>query len=357
MKLTHSRRLVTSWLTVAAVMAFSLIVLGGVVRLTRSGLSITEWAPVSGVLPPMGDAGWQVAFEKYKATPEYLQVNAGMNLGAFKTIFLLEYAHRLLGRLTGMVLAVPLLYLLVRRKMSLRDARPILYVLGAGLAQGLLGWLMVKSGLVDVPHVSPQRLAAHLAVGIAIFAALVWMIVARLPTIAAATPPPYARAVGYATLVVATVTVAWGGLMAGTHAGLVFPTFPRMAGEWVPANLAANPRAIASDVVMIHFTHRAAALSLTVASLGLVASTWRVSRRMRALGTAAVALLAVQITLGALVVVNHVPLALASLHQANAVLLVGVLAALVCDLVHAPRAVAVPEAQPALGVEAASGTR
>jgi cytochrome c oxidase assembly protein subunit 15 len=335
---TSRSRLVGWWLSIAAAMAFALIVLGGVVRLTRSGLSITEWAPVTGIFPPIGDAAWQSAFAKYQATPEYQQVNAGMSMAAFHTIFLLEYAHRLLGRLTGLVLAVPLLYLLVRRKLSVREARPILYVLAAGLGQGILGWLMVASGLVDVPHVSPRRLAAHLVVGIALFASLVWMIAARRRS--PATPPVTrrTRALAYVTLALATVTVGWGGLMAGTHAGLVFPTFPKMAGRWVPTDLATHPGALATDLVMIHFTHRALALALTAACIALAAATFRLSTRARALGAALLVAVTVQITLGALVVIHHVPIVLASLHQANAVVLVGVLATLVSDLAHAPRA-------------------
>lgn len=319
------------WLVAAATLAFSLIVLGGVVRLTRAGLSITEWQPISGALPPIGDAAWSDAFEKYRATPEYTHVNAGMDMDGFRTIFLLEYAHRLLGRVTGLVLALPLIALLVRRKLSLREARPILLVIAAGFAQAVLGWAMVKSGLVDVPHVSPQRLAAHLTVGIALFAALVWMISARAEHRLERAATSRTRALSYATLAIAAVTVAWGGLMAGTHAGLVFPTFPKMGGEWVPRDLTA---AIASDAVAIHFTHRALAAVLSIACVALVASSWRTSKRARALGAASLGALFAQIVLGALVVCNHVPIALASLHQANAVLLVGALTALACELSH-----------------------
>jgi heme a synthase len=326
----QSRRLLSTWLATAALFAFSLIVLGGVVRLTRAGLSITEWRPITGALPPMGESEWAAEFDKYKSTPEYTQVNAGMDLAGFKTIFLLEYAHRLLGRVTGLLLAVPLLYWLIRRKLSIQEARPIFYVLIAGVGQAVLGWLMVQSGLIDVPHVSPHRLAAHLVVGIGLFAALVWMIVGRLPITTKAIKPS-TRTLGIVTLMVATLTVAWGGLMAGTHAGLLFPTFPKMAGQWLPTDLASSPHAIASDMVMIHFTHRALALLLTVACMAFVVSSWRVSPRARTFGATILAVLCAQIGLGAWVVLARVPIALASLHQANAVILVGLLTALVAE--------------------------
>lgn len=319
------------WLVIAAAMAFSLIVLGGVVRLTHAGLSITEWQPVAGVLPPMDDLEWNLAFDKYRATPEYMLVNTRVDMEGFRTLFLLEYAHRLLGRVTGLVLALPLALLLLRRKLSLHEAGPIAFVLSAGLVQAGLGWLMVKSGLVDVPHVSPRRLAAHLVVGVAVFAALVWMISAQLTQRVERAPSARTLGLGYATLTIAAVTVAWGGLMAGTHAGLIFTTFPKMGGAWVPIDLASLSHTT-SDPVVIHFVHRAAALALSIACIALVTKAWRTSSLSRVLSTLTLIILVAQVVLGALVVVRHVPLALASVHQANAVLLVGLIAALVCQL-------------------------
>ncbi len=327
-------RMLLPWLVIAAAMAFSLIVLGGVVRLTHAGLSITEWQPVAGVLPPVGDVEWNLAFEKYRATPEYMLVNARMDMEGFRTIFLLEYAHRLLGRLTGLVLALPLVYLLVRRKLSLHEARPIVVVLCAGLVQAGLGWLMVKSGLVDVPHVSPSRLSAHLVVGVAVFAALVWMIAAQRTQRIERAPSAGTLGLAYTALAIAAITVAWGGLMAGTHAGLIFTTFPKMGGAWVPIDLSSLVHAT-SDAVVIHFVHRAAALALAIACSALVVMAWRTSSLTRLLGMLTLMVLVTQVVLGAVVVMRRVPLALASLHQANAVLLVGLLAALVCQLARA----------------------
>jgi cytochrome c oxidase assembly protein subunit 15 len=195
---------------------------------------------------------------------------------------------------------------------------------------------MVASGLVDVPHVSPPRLAAHLVVGIALFAALVWMIVARQrPAATERAPSALTRALGYGTLALTAITIAWGGLMAGTHAGLFFSTFPKMGDSWAPFELAGNARAIASDPIMIHFMHRALALLLCFACVALAAAAWRTSRRARLLGKLTLGVLGVQIALGALVVMHHVPISLASVHQANAVVLVGLLTALVGELVKA----------------------
>ena len=163
----NSRRAIAIWLLVVCALIFIMVVLGGVTRLTRSGLSIVEWQPLMGAIPPLTEMQWLALFEKYKLTPEYQKVNVGMDLAGFQGIFWLEYFHRLLGRLIGLAFALPFVYFLVRRKIE-RALAPklwLLFVLGA--AQGLLGWLMVASGLVDEPRVSPYRLTAHL--GVAVF--------------------------------------------------------------------------------------------------------------------------------------------------------------------------------------------
>jgi cytochrome c oxidase assembly protein subunit 15 len=323
-----SRRRLT-WLVLCCALTFAVIVLGGVVRLLRAGLSITEWDPVTGILPPLGELGWRDAFDRYRATPEFAEFNSTIGLPEFREIYLLEYAHRLLARLTGLAVALPLAYGLARREISRREARPILAVFVAGGLQAGLGWLMVKSGLTDVPHVSPYRLTAHLVVGTALFATIVWMIAGERPRQGTRGASTGAVRLGALTLAAALVTFVWGGLMAGTHAGHVFPTFPTMGGAWLPVDLASLPRTCATDPAAIHFVHRFVAVVFSVACSAFAWSARRVSAHAHLLATLTFAALLVQLTLGAFVVLLHVPVVLASLHQANAVLLVGLLTATV----------------------------
>ncbi len=313
------------WLAVCTVMVLAMIMLGGWTRISRSGLSITTWDPILGAIPPIGDAAWREAYDRYRASPEGTLVNAGMSLADFQSIYLVEWAHRLLGRLIGVVFGVPLIVLLVRRKMTLRQAAPLLFVMGAGLAQGVLGWWMVASGLVAAPHVSPFRLTGHLVVGMGLLAALAWCTLE-----AGATREARISRSAAASLAVTFVAVALGALMAGYHAGLLCPTFPTMNGAWIPSGL----RFSLGDAWTIHFAHRAAALVVVTCALALAALRFRGSRRQRALATATLSCAALQITLGAFVVMQHVPRALAVIHQGNA----GVLVVLMVAMLRHPKA-------------------
>ena len=163
------------WLLLCCAMIFLMIVIGGITRLTLSGLSITEWQPVTGIVPPLSEAAWAAEFEKYQQIPQYKLLNAGMSLGEFKSIFLWEYVHRLWGRLIGFVYALPLLYFLIRRRIPRRLTLPLAGIFLLGFAQGALGWYMVKSGLSDRVSVSQYRLVAHLALALAIYALTLWI--------------------------------------------------------------------------------------------------------------------------------------------------------------------------------------
>lgn len=326
-------RAIGIWLLACAACVLAMVFVGGVTRLTRSGLSITQWDPVTGVVPPIGDAGWSEAFAAYKATPEYAAVNVGMDLAAFKSIYLVEWAHRLLGRVAGVVFGVPLLFFFVKRR--IRGARLVrlLGVFALGGFQGAVGWWMVKSGLVDVPHVSHYRLAIHLIFAVALFGWLVWLAHDELepegaPQPAAACVAP--RRLTWAVVAAVVVTLVWGALMAGLHAGHVAPTFPTMNGAWIPTGMGGFERDIFENGVTVHFVHRLLAYATALLALGAAATAWRATRdsiaRRRAL--ALVALVAFQIVLGALTVLRHVPLSLASAHQVNAVLVFGCAVAL-----------------------------
>lgn len=327
---TDDRRAVANWLFIVAGMVFVMVVLGGVTRLTESGLSITEWKPATGWIPPLSAADWQVEFEKYRASPEYQQINRGMALADFKTIYAYEYAHRLLGRLIGVAFLVPFVVFLLRRRID----RPLawrlagLFVLG-GL-QGAVGWFMVQSGLVDRPSVSQYRLALHLGLAFLIYGALLWTALGlvREPVYGAgeARIDPLRRATGWLLGLIA-VTIVAGAFVAGLDAGMIHNTFPLMGGRLVPADwgqLEPWWRNAFDNDVAVQFNHRVLAVATVLAALLLWAWSFRFplgvhSRRQMNL-LAAMAL--VQAGLGIATLLAFVPVWLGALHQAGALLLV-----------------------------------
>jgi cytochrome c oxidase assembly protein subunit 15 len=231
----HARRQVAAWLLVCCALVFAMVVVGGVTRLTRSGLSIVEWQPLMGAIPPLTEAHWQELFDKYRQTPEYLQVNKGMSLHEFKGIFWWEYLHRLLGRLIGLVFFVPLLWFMVKRKVEWALVPRLVAIFLLGGVQGAIGWWMVKSGLISDPRVSHVRLSIHLGIAFLIFAAMFWTALG-LWAGAPARDPHRRRLAGYgAGLSVLTfVMVLSGALVAGTRAGYAYNTFPLMTGHFFP---------------------------------------------------------------------------------------------------------------------------
>jgi cytochrome c oxidase assembly protein subunit 15 len=320
---------VAAWLLLCCALVFAMIVVGGVTRLTHSGLSITEWQPIVGTLPPLTEADWQQAFDKYKLTPEYREVNKGMSLAAFKGIFWWEYFHRLLGRLIGVVFLLPYLWFLARRRIpeGYRAGLAAIFVLGA--LQGAMGWYMVQSGLVDDPRVSQFRLTAHLCLAFVIFGAMLWtalsLLVRRSVERRSATRRAALRfALGVAALVL--FMVATGGMVAGIRAGFAYNTFPLMNGAWVPPELfMLDPwwKNFFWNMATVQFDHRLTAYVLLAAG-GLLG--WKVFRaddappRARRAALLFFALLAVQVGLGIATLLAVVPLHLAATHQAGAVL-------------------------------------
>src|SRR6516164_8495897 len=279
------RRAVAAWLFICCSLIFAMVVVGGITRLTLSGLSITEWQPVVGVLPPLSAADWASQFAKYKEIPEYRAVHSGMSLDEFKAIYFWEYAHRLLGRLIALVYAVPLGWFWVRRWLPRRLIPALSGILLLGCAQGGLGWYMVESGLVDRPEVSQYRLVAHLALALAIYAAILWaaLSVVRRPI---PSPPPRARQgrveVGWrwaadAILFFVAVTVLAGGFVAGTRAGLTYNTFPLMDGRLVPEGYDQLRPFILNwfeNMAAVQFNHRLLAVTTVIVIFLVWAVGW-----------------------------------------------------------------------------------
>lgn len=322
---------VAAWLLTCAALVLVVVVVGGITRLTHSGLSIAEWAPILGTVPPITASQWTDAFQKYQRTPEYQVVNRGMSLEAFKQIFLVEWVHRLLGRLIGVVFLVPFVYWWARGRLP-RVLVPRLAALFAlGGLQGALGWYMVASGLVDVPRVSPYRLAAHLGLAVVIFGGLVWTALDLLrprPQPSLVPVPSSVRHLSTAVLTLALLTIVSGGLVAGTRAGFAYNTFPLMGERIVPEGLYASRPVWTSffeDIVTVQFNHRLLAGVLGVAIPWL---WWRLTRPTRLAATRAAAhlllgWLCLQITLGIVTLLYVVPVPMAVAHQGSAVVLFG----------------------------------
>jgi cytochrome c oxidase assembly protein subunit 15 len=317
---------VAAWLFACCALVFAMVVVGGITRLTHSGLSIVEWQPIVGTLPPLGEAQWLETFEKYKATPEYKQVNQGMSLGEFKGIFWWEYIHRLLGRLIGLAFLLPLAWFWMRGRIRGALRLELLGIFLLGGLQGALGWYMVQSGLVDNPRVSQYRLTAHLALALAIYAAMFWSALSLLER----RPRPAAHRVlqrlGWTVTAVVAYMVITGGFVAGIRAGYAYNTFPLMNGHWVPPEIMQiEPWYLNffNNMATVQFDHRAGAWALAL----LVPWLWLRARR-EALGAegrrAAHLLLAaaiLQIGLGIATLLLAVPVALGAAHQGGAVLL------------------------------------
>ena len=318
-------RAVAAWLLVCCALLLAMVVVGGVTRLTHSGLSITEWQPIVGTWPPLTDADWRVAFEKYRATPEYLQINRGMSLDAFKHIFWWEYSHRLLGRAIGVAFLLPYLWFLLRRRIPPGYATPLFGIFLLGGLQGALGWYMVASGLVDDPRVSPLRLTAHLALAVAIFGAMLWVALSLLYP-ARANRPAGPRRPAFVLCGLVFLMIVAGGFVAGTRAGFAYNTFPLMNGHWVPPELFALEPWYANftnNVATVQFDHRVLAWVLAA----LTPLAWWRTRSESATADARfaadllLAVLALQFALGVTTLLLAVPLPLAAAHQAGAVLL------------------------------------
>ncbi|AVP98441.1 heme A synthase [Ahniella affigens] len=321
-------RAIGRWLLFCCGVLLALVMVGGATRLTESGLSIVEWKPVTGVLPPMSESAWQAELQRYRASPQYQKVNRGMSVDEFKTIFWYEYVHRLLARLLGLCFALPFFWFLLRGRIPRPLRWPLVGVLLLGAAQGYMGWYMVKSGLVDIPRVSHYRLTAHLSLALAIYASMFWIGVNALwPRAAGAARTSRLTWLASGLLV---LTILFGALVAGLRAGLVYNTFPLMGGQFVPPNaLLFEPWWLnfLENLGTVQFTHRWLAIS-TLAVIGMV--FWRARARATGPGQSLalkllLAMVLLQVTLGISTLLLHVPVWLGTLHQGGAVLVLSAL--------------------------------
>lgn len=321
-------RPVAIWLFLVAALVLAMVVVGGATRLTNSGLSITEWRPVTGAIPPLSEADWASEFQKYKSIPQYQQVNRGMSLAAFKEIYWWEWGHRFLGRLVGAAFAIPFAAFLLLRRMPRRLVGRGWALLALGGLQGAVGWWMVASGLSERVSVAPERLMTHLGLAFFLLAALLWT------GLEAWNGPPrrQARNAWTATALVMAVLVylqiLLGALVAGNDAGYVLTDWPLMGGRLFPADYAGRGLwgTLAHSVAAVQLHHRLGAYLLCLCALGVAVACLRshaVSRQVRGLGLALAAGVFCQAALGIWTLVSVVPLSLGLAHQVSAALVFG----------------------------------
>ena len=323
------QRSIRRWLGVCAVLVALMVLIGGLTRLTESGLSIVEWKLLSGTLPPLSRAAWQAEFEAYQATPQFKLVNHAFTLGDFQSIYWLEYLHRLLGRVIGLAVMLPLVYFAARRAFSPRLFRRMLGLLLLVGAQGTVGWIMVASGLVDAPRVAPIKLALHLLLAFGFFAALLvtrWQ-VGESDSTAQPAASVGLRVLAWLALAASVLQIGFGALVAGLRAGLSYNTYPLMDGALIPDGLhTLSPWWLnhVESVLTVQFQHRMGAL-LVVALVALLALRLRQISAHRRLAHALFLALFGQFTLGVVTLLSGVNLWLASLHQLGALVLFALL--------------------------------
>ncbi len=373
------------WYWSGALMVFIILVIGGITRLTQSGLSMVEWNPIMGIIPPLSEADWNETFEKYKEFPEYQQRNRGMSLAEFRFIYFWEYLHRMAGRMIGLVFLIPFGWFVIRKKFSRKQLKRAFLLLILGLTQGFMGWYMVQSGLVDLPYVSPYRLAAHLLLAFAIFGCCVWFALDLKPdkppvsqpgkegpahldlaktgqhhemtdpgTSAGGTNPgetedePNTGPAGYgkgsqststllihlrwwlfAFMIILLLQIVWGAFVAGLNAGHVYNTFPKMNQFWIPPEawlLEPFIQNLFENPAAVQWIHRLLGTLLLVMVIYIWARVMfsSVDHTLKWWGVALLGIVLLQYLLGVFTLLYHVPISLGVIHQAAAMLLFGV---------------------------------
>lgn len=324
----RDKKWIVVWLVAGGLLVAAMVLIGGITRLTHSGLSITDWRLIMGTLPPLNDAQWNAVFEQYKQFPEYQKVNSHFTLSEFKSIYFWEYLHRLIGRFIGLVFIIPFVIFLLRRSMNRKLILQSITLFGLGALQGFLGWFMVKSGLVDRPSVSHYRLAIHLSAAFLTFCYIQWVILSLLYGHTRYFVSKQLAVLARLLVVVISIQIILGAFVAGLKAGLVFPTWPKMGAQWIPdavVNAWHNHglASLFSQLVSVQFTHRTFAY-IVVLMVGLV---WFASRnkqlhmyQQKAIGFLML-MVVIQFALGVFTLLYMVPVWLGVLHQFGALLL------------------------------------
>ncbi len=332
-----NRKVIAGWLLVVAFLVFCMVVLGGVTRLTNSGLSMVEWKPVTGWLPPLSEQAWQDEFAKYKAFPEYQKINKGMSLSEFKGIFVFEYSHRVLGRVIGLAFVIPFIVLFLLRQIPLSLTPRLVGLLILGGSQGLMGWVMVKSGLVDHPDVSHYRLTAHLGLACLIFMGLLWTALDLIYPGRKMKVADQLSKFSIVCLALVVFQILIGGFVAGLNAGFIYNDWPTMGGGFVPEDIFhMSPwyHNFLENVATIQFTHRMVAYLVLIAVIALFFLCRKRGLRGRPFKMAHffVAAIFCQVLIGIWTLVSVVPVSLGALHQAGGMVVLGLAVATVHSL-------------------------
>ena len=315
--------IVKLWLFIAALLVLMMVAIGGFTRLSNAGLSVVEWKPITGALPPLTTESWQEEFSKYQTFPEFQQINSGMTLEQFQYIYWIEYIHRVAGRITVLFYTLPLLYFITigvvrKRVMSL------IAIAGLFFLQGLVGWLMVKSGLIDVPHVSHFRLTAHLLLAAITYSMILWQLFHYIsPPIASGRGDSSGYTAGMVMIALLFIQLMLGGLVAGLNAGLVYNSFPLMGEGLIPPEVTGLSFDMFSDAVYVQFMHR---MGGNIVFIACIAFAYYLYSRKSAFVTAfALAfIICIQMCLGIMTLIWYVPLLFALLHQISAIILIGI---------------------------------
>ena len=333
-------RSVRLWLMIGLIMVFFQIIIGGITRLTGSGLSITEWEVVEGTLPPMNVAQWEEAFDAYKLSPQYKQINDGMSMAKFKFIYFWEYFHRLWARSMGFVFAIPFFIFLARKQINKRLRYQLLLVVIMAAIVASFGWIMVASGLIERPWVNAYKLTAHLSLALVLYGGLLWIVLETWQGYPQVIHSKFIKKWAFALLLVTCIQLMLGGLMSGMKAGLLYPTFPDMNGKIIPPFLFDSSQWIAENFknydqnsfmpALVQVLHRFCAYALVIIGLYGFVKTKNLSLpKNLSLGIKLLGIiLFLQFTLGILTVLackTGIPVALGSMHQAGGILLFSVI--------------------------------
>ncbi len=317
---------VSNWLLICSMCIIIMVLLGGITRLTHAGLSITEWNPISGAIPPLTKTDWVIEKDKYEQTPEFKKINYYISMSEFKTIYLIEYFHRLFGRIIGIIVLIPWIYFTLKKRIDYKQSMKLFLIFILGGIQALVGWIMVKSGLISDPYVNHFKLSIHLMMSLIIFVLLFWQYLQSNKN----TIFHNLNHLSYCIIILGTLTVIqifFGGLVAGLKAGYSYNTFPLMDGELIPDGLFdLQPLLInfLNNNIAVQFAHRVFGISILLVSLICVTVNYYSKYKINTIYWVFI-IATLQTTIGILTLIYVVPIPLASLHQGLAFILVAIL--------------------------------